>query len=274
MGGRMKFKISPEAKQLNLDIFSVFYYHAIKKSVELGKEFGSYQYFKGSPASMGLFQFDLQGVKPNTRIISMEMWNALRIDMMKYLRNSMSIALMPTASTSQILSNTECIEIPTYNLYARNTLAGNFFVVNKHLVRDLIKLGLWIPGVTADRLLKARGSIQDFKEIPARIRQIYRTVWEIPQKLVLDLSADRSPYICQTQSLNLHFANPTTAILSSCAMHGFKLNLKTISYYIRSKTALDSITFSIVDDWGSQDESAKVAKKPKRIEECKEACTA
>lgn len=235
-------------KIFNEDIFSVMYYHAVKKSVELAKIYGSYKYFAGSPASQGLFQFDLQGKKPNTRIVSQKMWDDLRIDMIKYgLRNSLLLALMPTATTSQILGNNECIEPYTSNSYARDTLAGNFYVINKHLRKDLNELKLNGNDISK-RLTKSKGSIQSFPELSPRLKCVYKTVWEIPQKVIMDLASDRGIYIDQTQSLNLHFEQATAAKLSSCAMYGFKKRLKTISYYIRSKAVFDAINFGDIDD--------------------------
>jgi ribonucleoside-diphosphate reductase alpha chain len=272
--------------KLNTDIFSAMYYSAIKKSMELAKEYGSYELFKGSPTSFGQFQFDLQGIKPNTRIISMEMWNKLRVDMMIHgLRNSLSIALMPTASTSQILGNNECFEPYTSNLYGRDTLAGNFYIINRHLRNKLLEMGIW-NNEFIDRLQKSRGSIENFDDIPLRIREVYRTAWDMSQQIIIDLAADRSPYICQTQSMNLFFKQATKAKLSSSAMYCYKKRLKTMSYYIRSKSAFDAINFADVkDDIGEKigkiekgEKGEKVGKKEKKKRdenyECKEFCTA
>lgn len=266
--------------KLNVDIFSAMYYSAIKKSVDLAKEHGAYELFKGSPASFGKFQFDLQGVKPNTRIISMEMWDKLRCDMMIYgLRNSLSIALMPTASTSQILGNNECFEPYTSNLYSRDTIAGNFYVINKHLRNKLCEMGIW-NNEFINRLRKSRGSIEDFTDIPLRIREVYKTVWDMSQKIIIDLCADRAPYICQTQSMNLFFKVASKGKLSSSAMYCYERRLKTMSYYIRSKSSFDAINFADVDDdIGEKIEKIKkeVKKKKEKKEEnreCKDFCSA
>ncbi|MBL7803991.1 MAG: ribonucleoside-diphosphate reductase subunit alpha [Saprospiraceae bacterium] len=237
---RMAFD-SAEAKQLNKDIFETIYFAAMTESCQLAEQFGAYETFKGSPLSQGEFQFDLWGVQPSDRWD----WAALRKKVMKTgVRNSLLVAPMPTASTSQILGNNECFEPYTSNLYTRRTLAGEHIVVNKHLMRDLVRLGLWDEEMR-EAIMAANGSVQGIEEIPAEIRAIYKTAYEISQKVILDMAADRGAYICQSQSLNVFMEAPTFAKLSSMHFYAWQKGLKTGMYYLRSKAATDPIKFTL-----------------------------
>jgi len=219
----------PKARQLNKGIFEAIYHAALTESCELAKEEGPYETFKGSPASDGIFQPDMWGLGTN------EFWNEIRDQVKTHgLRNSLLVAPMPTASTSQIMGNNECFEPYTTNLYLRRTLAGEFIMVNKHLVKDLQKLGLWTPKIK-NEIVRHGGSVQNVPEIPENLKGIYRTVWEIPQKSILDMAADRGAYIDQSQSLNIFMENPTLAKLSSMHMYGWKKGLKTGMYYLRTR---------------------------------------
>ena len=202
---------------------------------------GSYVNFEGSPISKGLFQFDMWGEKGSDRYD----WEALRAGIMKRgVRNSLLVALMPTASTSQIMGNNECIEPYTSNIYVRNTLAGAFTVINKHLIRDLVNIGVWSKEVK-DMIITQNGSVQGLDVVPLEIQEIYKTAWEMKQKVLIDQSADRGRFICQTQSLNLFFIEPPVKILHSAQMYGWKRGLKTGSYYIRSLPRSQAQQFTI-----------------------------
>ncbi|MCB9344353.1 MAG: ribonucleoside-diphosphate reductase subunit alpha [Lewinellaceae bacterium] len=232
---------SPEAKQLNKDIFETIYYAAVTESCALAQEHGPYETFKGSPISKGLFQFDLWNVTPSGRWD----WKLLREEVKKHgVRNSLLLAPMPTASTSQILGNNECFEPYTSNLYTRRTLAGEHIVVNKHLMRDLVKLGLWTEEMR-EAIMAANGSVQGIEDIPKQVRDIYKTAYEISQKVIIDMSADRGAYICQSQSLNVFMEAPTFAKLSSMHFYAWQKGLKTGMYYLRSKAATDPIKFTL-----------------------------
>jgi ribonucleoside-diphosphate reductase alpha subunit len=232
---------SDMAKLLNKNIFETIYYAAMVASCELAKVDGAYETFKGSPLSQGKFQFDLWDVAPSERYD----WDALRKEVMEHgVRNSLLLAPMPTASTSQILGNNECFEPYTSNIYNRRVLSGEFAVVNKHLLKDLGKLGLWNDNMK-QRLIAANGSVQNIEEIPADLKEIYKTVWEIKQKNVIDMSADRGAFICQSQSLNLFVEQPNFAKLSSMHFYTWKKGLKTGMYYLRTKAAADAIKFTV-----------------------------
>ncbi|MBL7783015.1 MAG: ribonucleoside-diphosphate reductase subunit alpha, partial [Saprospiraceae bacterium] len=232
---------SDEAKQLNRDIFETIYYAAVTESANLAEKLGAYQSFAGSPMSKGMFQFDLWGVQPSDRWD----WNSLRERVKKVgLRNSLLVAPMPTASTSQILGNNECFEPYTSNLYTRRTLAGEHIVVNKHLMRDLVRLGLWNEEMR-EAIMAANGSIQGIEDIPQEVRNIYKTAYEISQKVIIDMSADRGAFICQSQSLNVFMEAPTFAKLSSMHFYAWQKGLKTGMYYLRSKAATDPIKFTL-----------------------------
>ena len=232
---------SNEARTLNKLIFESMYYSAMKTSHQLALETSPYSKFDGSPLSEGKFQFDLWGVTPSDRYD----WESLRKDVMKDgVANSLLIALMPTASTSQILGNNECFEPITSNMYTRRTMAGDFIVINKYLVKDLMKLGLWNVDMK-NNIISHSGSIQKIDTIPEHIRSLYKTVWEIKQKVLIDQAIDRGPYVCQTQSMNLFFEEPTQGVLTSALFHGWKNGLKTGSYYIRSKPKAQAQQFTI-----------------------------
>ena len=232
---------SEEAKALNKEIFETIYYAAVTASKDLAIENGPYETWKGSPISEGKMQFDLWGVTPTDRWE----WNVLKEEVMEHgVRNSLLLAPMPTASTAQILGNNECFEPYTSNIYTRRVLSGEFIVVNKHLLRDLVKLGLWNDSLK-NQLMGANGSIQNIKEIPENIKELYKTAWEISQKTILDMAADRGAYIDQSQSLNIFMENANFAKLTSMHFYGWKAGLKTGMYYLRTKAATDAIKFTL-----------------------------
>lgn len=232
---------SEEAALLNKNIFETIYFGAMTASMELAKVDGAYTTFQGSPLSQGQFQFDLWNVTPSNRWD----WEQLRKDVMQYgVRNSLLMAPMPTASTSQILGNNECFEPYTSNIYNRRVLSGEFAVVNKHLLKDLIGLGLWNTQMK-NRLIANNGSIQQIDEIPQELKEIYKTVWEIKQRSIIDMAADRGAYICQSQSLNLFVDQPNFAKLTSMHFHAWRKGLKTGMYYLRTKAAADAIKFTV-----------------------------
>lgn len=232
---------SDAAKQLNKDIFEAIYFAAMTESANLAEKFGAYETFQGSPLSKGMFQFDLWGVTPSKRWD----WDALRERVKKVgVRNSLLVAPMPTASTSQILGNNECFEPYTSNLYTRRTLAGEHIVVNKHLMRDLVRLGLWDEEMR-EAIMAANGSVQGIEDIPKEVRDVYKTAYEISQKVIIDMSADRGAFICQSQSLNVFMEAPTFAKLSSMHFYAWQKGLKTGMYYLRSKAATDPIKFTL-----------------------------
>ncbi len=238
---RMPFE-SEEAAQLNKDIFETLYYAAMEASMELAVKEGPYETWKGSPISEGIFQFDMWGVTPSSGRWD---WEALRAKVVEHgVRNSLLLAPMPTASTSQILGNNECFEPYTSNIYVRRVLSGEFAVVNKHLFKDLIKLGLWNENMK-NKLIIANGSVQEIPEIPQHIKDLYKTVWEIKQKVVIDMAADRGAYICQSQSLNIHIQDPNFGRLTSMHFYAWKKGLKTGMYYLRTKAAADAIKFTV-----------------------------
>lgn len=241
---RMPFD-SPEAKQLNKDIFETIYFGAVSESNNLAKEEGAYQTYQGSPASQGQLQYDMWGVEPSDRWD----WTGLKAEIKEHgLRNSLLLAPMPTASTSQILGNNECFEPYTANIYTRRTLSGEYVVVNKHLLKDLIKAGKWTPEMK-ERLIAANGSIQHMEDLSQELRDLYKTVWEIKQKVLIDMAADRGAFICQSQSLNLFMETPNLAKLTSMHFYAWKSGLKTGMYYLRSKAAVDPIKFTLSADY-------------------------
>ena len=236
---------SEEAKKLNTEIFETIYFGAMEASMEIAKKDGAYESYKGSPVSKGIFQFDMWGITPDSNRWD---WTKLKQKVKKNgVRNSLLLAPMPTASTSQILGNNECFEPYTSNIYTRRVLSGEFIVVNKHLLKDLINLNLWDDSMK-DRLMEANGSIQEIKEIPENIKLLYRTVWEISQKSIINMAADRGAYICQSQSMNIHMQDATFGKLTSMHFHAWKKGLKTGLYYLRTKAATDAIKFTIVKD--------------------------
>ena len=240
---------SPEAKQLNSEIFETIYFAAMESSMEIAQKEGPYKTYEGSPVSKSIFQFDMWGIVPSSKRWD---WTKLKREVKKHgVRNSLLLAPMPTASTSQILGNNECFEPYTSNIYTRRVLSGEFIVVNKHLLKDLIKLKLWDENMK-DRLMESNGSIQGIKEIPDDIKLLYRTVWEVSQKSIIDMAADRGAYICQSQSMNIHMQDANFGKLTSMHFHAWKKGLKTGLYYLRTKAAADAIKFTIVKDEKSQ----------------------
>ena len=241
---RMPFD-SDEAKGLNQDIFETIYFASMSASKDIAKAEGPYETFKGSPVSKGIFQFDMWGVTPNSGRWD---WDSLKKEVKKHgVRNSLLLAPMPTASTSQILGNNECFEPYTSNIYTRRTLSGEFIVVNKHLMRDLIRLGLWNDGMK-NRMIEANGSVQHIPEIPQNIKDLYKTVWEISQKVIIEMAAERGAYICQSQSMNIHIQDPNFGKMTSMHFYAWKKGLKTGMYYLRSKAATDAIKFTLDKD--------------------------
>jgi ribonucleoside-diphosphate reductase alpha chain len=232
---------SEDAKKLNKDIFETIYYAAMTASKDLAKEYGTYETYEGSPVSQGIFQYDMWGVKPSDRWE----WEVLKEEVKKYgVRNSLLLAPMPTASTSQILGNNECFEPYTSNIYTRRTLSGEFVVINKHLLRDLVKLGIWNDGLK-NKLIAANGSIQNISEIPQNLKDLYKTAWEMSQKAIIEMAADRGAFICQSQSLNIFMENANFGKLTSMHFYGWKSGLKTGMYYLRTKAATDAIKFTV-----------------------------
>lgn len=235
---------SDMAKLLNKNIFETIYYAALVASKNIAKELGAYETFEGSPLSKGIFQFDMWNAQPSDRYD----WDTLRAEIKEHgVRNSLLLAPMPTASTSQILGNNECFEPYTSNIYNRRVLSGEFVVVNKHLLKDLMNLGLWNDSMK-QRIIAANGSVQNIEEIPANLKEIYKTVWEIKQRTIIDMSADRGAFICQSQSLNLFVEQPNFAKLSSMHFYTWKKGLKTGMYYLRTKAATDAVKFTVDTD--------------------------
>ena len=238
---RMPFE-SEEAKGLNKDIFETIYFAAMTASKDLAKRDGYYETFPGSPISKGIFQFDMWGVTPSSGRWD---WDSLKKEVKQFgARNSLLVAPMPTASTSQILGNNECFEPYTSNIYSRRVLSGDFVVVNKHLLKDLIKLGLWSDKMK-NKLIESNGSVQNIPELPQHIKDLYKTVWEIKQKTIMDMAADRGAYICQSQSLNIHIQDSNFGKLTSMHFYAWKKGLKTGMYYLRTKAAVDAIKFTV-----------------------------
>lgn len=242
---RLPFE-SDEAKQINANIFETIYHGSLEASCELADKYGSYETYEGSPASKGILQFDMWEGKslPNLGIYD---WDSMRERVKKGLYNSLLVAPMPTASTAQILGNNECFEPWTTNIFLRRTLAGEFVIVNKHLVEDLKKIGLWSKEMK-DLMVKAGGSIQNIIDIPDDIKKLYKTVWEISQKNIIDMARDRGRYIDQSQSMNLFMESPTLSKISSMHMYSWKQGLKTGMYYLRSKAKARPIQFSLEPD--------------------------
>lgn len=237
---RLPFE-SDLAKMLNKNIFETIYFAAMTASKDLAKEQGAYETFAGSPVSKGIFQFDMWGTTPTDRWD----WATLREEVKQFgVRNSLLVAPMPTASTSQIFGNNECFEPYTSNIYTRRVLSGEFIIVNKHLLKDLVNLGLWNNSMK-NKIIAANGSIQNIEEIPADIKELYKTVWEIKQRNIIDMAADRGAYICQSQSLNLFVDNPTASKLTSMHFHAWKRGLKTGMYYLRTQAATQAVQFTV-----------------------------
>jgi len=237
---RLPFE-SELARMLNKNIFETIYFAAMTASNDLAKEQGAYQTFAGSPVSKGIFQFDMWGIQPT------ELWDwaSLKEQVKQFgVRNSLLVAPMPTASTSQIFGNNECFEPYTSNIYTRRVLSGEFIIVNKHLLKDLVNLGLWNNSMK-NRIIAANGSIQNIEEIPSDIKELYKTVWEIKQRNIIDMAADRGAYICQSQSLNLFVDNPNTSKLTSMHFYAWKKGLKTGMYYLRTQAATQAVQFTV-----------------------------
>ncbi|MFN9666857.1 MAG: ribonucleoside-diphosphate reductase subunit alpha [Bacteroidota bacterium] len=242
---RLPFE-SDAARTLNKEIFETIYFAAMTASKDLAKIEGPYETYAGSPVSKAQFQFDLWGVEPSLRWD----WYSLKAEVLKYgVRNSLLVAPMPTASTSQILGNNECFEPYTSNIYVRRVLSGEFVVVNKHLLNDLIELNLWNDEMK-NRIISNNGSIQKIDGIPDAIKDVYKTVWEIKQRTLIDMAADRGAYICQSQSLNLFVDAPTTSKLTSMHFYGWRKGLKTGMYYLRSKAASQAVQFTVEKQGG------------------------
>ena len=240
---RMPFT-SEKAKELNQDIFETLYFAALQASVEESKKDGPYKTYKGSPISKGEFQHNMWGIK-DEELSGRWDWAKLRKDVLKHgVRNSLLVAPMPTASTSQILGNNECFEPYTSNLYTRRVLSGEFIIVNKHLLKDLVDLNLWNEDMKHE-LMRSNGSIQDIKQIPDELKELYKTVWEMSMKDIIDMARHRGYFIDQSQSLNLFMEGATMSKLTSMHFYGWKSGLKTGMYYLRTKSAVDAIKFTL-----------------------------
>jgi ribonucleoside-diphosphate reductase alpha subunit len=232
---------SEEARTLNREIFETIYFASMTASKDLAIKEGPYSTFEGSPVSKGVFQFDMWGVTPSSRWE----WDILKEEVKQHgVRNSLLLAPMPTASTAQILGNNECFEPYTSNIYTRRVLSGEFIIVNKHLLKDLVKEGLWNMDMR-QKIMAANGSVQHIPEIPSRIKELYKTAWEISQKAIIDQAADRGAFICQSQSLNIFMEQANFGKLTSMHFYGWEKGLKTGMYYLRTKAATDAIKFTI-----------------------------
>lgn len=257
---------SDAAKVVNSEIFETIYFASMTESCALAEKLGAYESFAGSPISKGVFQFDMWNVTPSARWD----WASLRAKVQKDgVRNSLLVAPMPTASTSQILGNNECFEPYTSNLYTRRTLAGEHIVVNKHLMRDLVRLGMWNDEMR-EAIMAANGSVQGIEDIPQEVRNIYKTAYELSQKVILDMAADRGAFICQSQSLNLFMEAPTFSKLSSMHFYAWQKGLKTGMYYLRSKAATDPIKFTLSQKHQSKFASANLNVAPEATVNVKE----
>ena len=242
---------SEEARKLNKEIFETLYFAAMTASKDQAIEFGTYETYAGSPVSNSIFQYDMWGVVPSNRWD----WSQLKAEVKKHgVRNSLLLAPMPTASTAQILGNNECFEPYTSNLYTRRVLSGEFIIVIRHLLKDLVKAGLWNRDMRL-KIMSANGSIQNISEIPQDIKDLYKTAWEISQKTILELAADRGAYICQSQSLNIFMENANFAKLTSMHFYGWEKGLKTGMYYLRTKAATDAIKFTVDQAISSEPEA-------------------
>jgi ribonucleoside-diphosphate reductase alpha chain len=232
---------SEEARALNREVFETIYFASMTASKDLAIKEGPYSTFEGSPVSKGVFQFDMWGVTPSNRWE----WDLLKEEVKKHgVRNSLLLAPMPTASTAQILGNNECFEPYTSNIYTRRVLSGEFIIVNKHLLKDLVKEGLWNMEMR-QKIMAANGSVQNIPEIPARLKELYKTAWEISQKAIIEQAADRGAFICQSQSLNIFMEQANFGKLTSMHFYGWEKGLKTGMYYLRTKAATDAIKFTI-----------------------------
>jgi ribonucleoside-diphosphate reductase alpha chain len=263
---RLPFE-SEEARKLNAEIFETIYFAAMTASKDLAKLQGPYETFAGSPVSKGVFQFDMWGVEPTMRWD----WYRLKDEVITHgVRNSLLVAPMPTASTSQILGNNECFEPYTSNIYVRRVLSGEFVVVNKHLLKDLVELNLWNDDMKS-KIMLHNGSVQKIDEIPGHIREIYKTVWEIKQRTIIDMAAERGAYICQSQSLNLFVDNPNAGKLTSMHFYAWKKGLKTGMYYLRTKAASQAVQFTVEKQGGKMAEPLVNAAGTQMIDESETA---
>jgi ribonucleoside-diphosphate reductase alpha chain len=242
---RLPFE-SEQAQKLNKEIFETIYFASLTASKDLAKKDGAYDSYEGSPASKGILQYDMWGVTPSERWD----WAGLKAEIKTSgIRNSLLLAPMPTASTSQILGNNECFEPYTSNIYTRRVLSGEFVVVNKHLLKDLVELGLWDNDMK-NKIIAANGSVQQIDEIPGNIKELYKTVWEIKQRTIIDMAADRGAYICQSQSLNLFVDTPSASKLTSMHFYAWKKGLKTGMYYLRTQAATQAVQFTVEKQGG------------------------
>jgi ribonucleoside-diphosphate reductase alpha chain len=258
---RMPFD-SDEARQLNKDVFETIYFGSMEASMELAVKHGPYDSWKGSPISQGIFQFDMWNVKPESNRWN---WEKLRKEVVQHgVRNSLLLAPMPTASTSQILGNNECFEPFTSNIYVRRVLSGEFVVVNKYLLKDLVKLGLWNEEMK-NNLVRASGSVQPIPNIPQHIKDLYKTAWEIKQRSLLDMSADRGAFICQSQSLNVFMEEANFGKLTSMHFYAWKKGLKTGMYYLRTRAASDPVQFTLTKQAEPQLEPATAVVAEKEL---------
>nr|XP_027198103.1 ribonucleoside-diphosphate reductase large subunit-like [Dermatophagoides pteronyssinus] len=264
---------SLEAKKMNIQIFETIYYGALEASCELAEQYGPYETYQGSPVSKGILQYDMWNRTPT----DLWNWSELKEKISKYgIRNSLLVAPMPTASTAQILGNNESFEPYTSNIYTRRVMSGSFDIVNQHLLKDLINLGLWNDELK-NSIIANRGSIQDIDSIPDDIKSLYKTVWEIPQKCIIDMAIDRGAFIDQSQSLNVHMAEPSKAKITSMHFYGWRNGLKTGMYYLRTKPAAQAIQFTVDksllkskqnDNQDQQQSSLKTKPTPEEILQC------
>jgi ribonucleoside-diphosphate reductase alpha chain len=245
---------SEEARALNREVFETIYFASMTASKDLAKVEGPYQSIAGSPVSKGVFQFDMWGVTPTNRWE----WDLLKEEVKQHgVRNSLLLAPMPTASTAQILGNNECFEPYTSNIYTRRVLSGEFIIVNKHLLKDLVKEGLWNKDMR-QKIMAANGSVQNIQEVPQRLKDLYKTAWEISQKAIIEQAADRGAYICQSQSLNIFMENANFGKLTSMHFYGWEKGLKTGMYYLRTKAATDAIKFTVDKTVTEEPKAAKI----------------
>jgi len=259
---------SPEALKLNNEIFETIYYAGMTASMDEAKVHGPYSTYAGSPISQGLFQFDLWGHQPNSGRWN---WDKLKKLVAKYgVRNSLLVAPMPTASTSQILGNNECFEPITSNIYVRRVLSGEFAVVNKYLVQDLIALNLWTPEIK-NEIIANNGSVQSIEEIPDELKLLYKTVWEIKQRCVIDMAKGRGPFIDQGQSLNIHMESPNFGKLSSMHFHAWKSGLKTGMYYLRTRATVNAVQFTVDNAQNSSGTNRPIPTAPEKEQDADQA---
>jgi ribonucleoside-diphosphate reductase alpha chain len=256
---------SPQAAELNQTIFEHIYYAAVDQSADLAATLGAYETFIGSPASQGRLQPDLWGVEPLTK--ETLDWTALRLKVKQGLRNSLLVAPMPTASTSQILGYNECIEPFTSNLYTRRTLAGEFIIVNKYLLRDLMSYGIWTEELK-QKIIAQNGSVQGLDEIPLTLQNLYKTSWEIKQRTLIDMAAARGAFICQSQSLNLFVSDPNNAKLTSMHFYAWRRGLKTGIYYLRTRAPVMAQKFTVDPELQAAVIAAQKAKEPEICLNC------